>query len=191
MTGTTGELYGQMLRWVDVWLACICSPRRPRLPTTGELCGQMLRQMRAREEAAWFEHPVSLVDVPDYLAFISHPMDYSTMGKKLADGEYSTSLLSFASDMRLIFRNALAYNWNSENEYHRAAKQVCSPQRSLGSQSRSKRAGAAPVEPPPLRGLACECSPQRAAPASSLRARPSHAACPPVLSRCAPTGRRP
>ena len=121
----------------------------------------MLRQMRAREEAAWFEHPVSLVDVPGYLAFISHPMDYSTMGKKLADGEYSTSLLSFASDMRLIFRNALAYNWNSENEYHRAAKQVCSPQRSLGSQSRSKRAGAAPVVPPPLRGLACECSPQR------------------------------
>ena len=124
------------------------SPRRPRLPTTGELCGQMLRQMRAREEAAWFEHPVSLVDVPDYLALISHPMDYSTMGKKLADGEYSTSLLSFASDMRLIFRNALTYNWNSENEYNRAAKQVCSPQRSLGSQSQSKRAHhSAPLAP--------------------------------------------
>ena len=89
----------------------------------------MLRQMQAREEAAWFEHPVSLVDVPDYLALISHPMDYSTMGKKLAEGEYSASLRSFASDMRLIFRNALTYNWNAENQYHRAAKQVCSPQR--------------------------------------------------------------
>jgi hypothetical protein len=113
----------------------------------------MLRQMRAREEAAWFEHPVSLVDVPDYLAFISHPMDYSTMGKKLADGEYSTSLLSFASDMRLIFRNALAYNWNSENEYHRAAKQVCSPQRSL-----APKAGASvPERPPWCRLLSAPC----------------------------------
>jgi len=185
----------QLLRWVGAWLACMCSPRRLRLPTTGELCGQMLRQMRAREEAAWFEHPVSLVDVPDYLAFISHPMDYSTMGKKLADGEYSAGLLSFAADMRLIFRNALAYNWDSENEYHRAAKQVCSPRRAHWL---------------PKPEQACKCSPRRAAPAPSLRARRSHAACPPVLPRLrsdrttpmttlrpddahddAPTGRRP
>jgi hypothetical protein len=84
----------------------------------------MLGQMRAREEAAWFENPVSLGDVPDYLTVISQPMDYSTMGKKLAEGEYSADLLSFASDMRLIFRNALAYNWDPENECHQAAKQV-------------------------------------------------------------------
>ena len=155
----------------------------PMTGTAGELCGQMLRQMRAREEAAWFENPVSLVDVPDYLAFISHPMDYSTMGKKLADGEYSAGLLSFAADMRLIFRNALAYNWNSENEYHRAAKQVCSPQR-------------APWLPKPEQ--ACKCSPRRAAPIPSLRARRSHAACPPPPALRpddahddAPTGRRP
>jgi hypothetical protein len=143
----------------------------------GELCGRMLRQMHAREEAAWFEHPVSLVDVPDYLAFISHPMDYSTMGKKLADGEYSAGLLSFAADMRLIFRNALAYNWDSENEYHRAAKQVCSPQRP-------------PWLPKPEQ--ACKCSPQRAAPASSLCAR-AHPMPPVRLSSpaCAPPGRRP
>jgi len=90
----------------------------------GELCGRMLRQMHAREEAAWFENPVSLGDVPDYLTVISQPMDYSTMGKKLAEGEYSADLLSFASDMRLIFSNALAYNWDPENECHQAAKQV-------------------------------------------------------------------
>ena len=33
MTGTAGELCGQMLQWVGAWLACMCSPRRPRLPT--------------------------------------------------------------------------------------------------------------------------------------------------------------
>ena len=129
MTGTAGERPDAP---VGRCLACMhvltTARARSRLPT-GELCGQMLRQMQAREEAAWFEHPVSLVDVPDYLALISHPMDYSTMGKKLAEGEYSASLRSFASDMRLIFRNALTYNWNAENQYHRAAKQVCSPQR--------------------------------------------------------------
>ena len=198
MTGTAGELCGQMLPWVGVWLACMCSPRRPRLPTTGELCGQMLGQMRAREEAAWFEHPVSLVDVPDYLAFISHPMDYSTMGKKLADGEYSAGLHSFAADMRLIFRNALAYNWNSENEYHRAAKQVCSPQRAPWLPKPEQACKCSPRRAPWLQKpeQACKCSPQRAAPASSLRARRSHAACPPVLRPDdahddAPTGRRP
>ena len=129
MTGTAGERpdvpVGRCLACMHVLTT---ARARSRLPT-GELCGQMLRQMQAREEAAWFEHPVSLVDVPDYLALISHPMDYSTMGKKLAEGEYSASLRSFASDMRLIFRNALTYNWNAENQYHRAAKQVCSPQR--------------------------------------------------------------
>ena len=129
MTGTAGERpdapVGRCLACMHVLTTARARSRHP----TGELCGQMLRQMQAREEAAWFEHPVSLVDVPDYLALISHPMDYSTMGKKLAEGEYSASLRSFASDMRLIFRNALTYNWNAENQYHRAAKQVCSPQR--------------------------------------------------------------
>ena len=191
MTGTTGELYGQMLRWVSVWLACICSPRRPRLPTTGELCGQMLRQMRAREEAAWFENPVSLVDVPDYLAFISHPMDYSTMGKKLADGEYSTSLLSFASDMRLIFRNALAYNWNSENEYHRAAKQVCSPRRAPWLQSRSKHTSAHHSAP-----LGSQSRSKHASAHHSARRQPPLSARAPIPCRlsspaCALPGRRP
>ena len=110
--------------WAPSWAACSLGIGAVLGGSIGELCGQMLRQMQAREEAAWFEHPVSLVDVPDYLTVISQPMDYSTMGKKLAEGEYSANLLSFASDMRLIFSNALAYNWDPENECHQAAKQV-------------------------------------------------------------------
>ena len=49
-------------------------------------------------------------------------MDYMTVSRKLNGGDYTSGPLAFAVDMRLIFRNALTFNWDVEQECHRAAK---------------------------------------------------------------------
>ena len=69
---------------------------------------------------------VSIADVPDYIDVIAKPMDYSTVERKLQDDAYTTGgPIAFAADMRLIFTNALAYNWDTEQQCHLDAKQVC------------------------------------------------------------------
>lgn len=76
---------------------------------------------------------VSEVDVPDYTDVIAKPMDYSTVLGKLQGGAYNAAggPLAFAADMRLIFTNALAYNWDTEQQCHLDAKQVCAVPRAL------------------------------------------------------------
>ena len=48
-------------------------------------------------------------------------MDYSTIKGKLARGEYGEDHLAFAADVRLVFQNALKYNYDRENQCHIAA----------------------------------------------------------------------
>ena len=93
---------------------------------TSERCKAVLAQMQEREDAKWFAQPVSEADVPDYESVIATPMDYSTVSGKLESSAYAAGgPLAFAADMRLIFTNALAYNWDCEQQCHIAAKQVC------------------------------------------------------------------
>ena len=85
------------------------------------LCAKLLRKMRACDDAIWFAQPVDVAEVPDYLAVVAYPMDYATVDKKLHAGEYRASPLAFAADMRRIFSNALTYNWDPEQDCHRAS----------------------------------------------------------------------
>ena len=62
--------------------------------------------------------------MPDYLTVIAKPMDYGAVRAKLHGGDYNVSPSAFASDMRQIFNNALAYNWDAAQECHQSAKQV-------------------------------------------------------------------
>lgn len=58
-----------------------------------------------------FAHPVDPVrdNCPTYLDVIKHPMDLSTVRKKLMDNEY-TSVSQFKSDMDLIWENTITFN---------------------------------------------------------------------------------
>ena len=60
--------------------------------------------------------------VPDYYDVIKHPMDLSTMKKKVEENAYST-LNDFEKDFYLVWHNATIYN-HKDTIYYRAAIRV-------------------------------------------------------------------
>ena len=60
--------------------------------------------------------------VPDYYDVIKHPMDLSTMKKKVEENVYST-LNDFEKDFYLVWHNATIYN-HKDTIYYRAAIRV-------------------------------------------------------------------
>ena len=87
-----------------------------------ERCVAVLDLMSLRPDGYWFANPVPVELVPDYPEVITSPMDYSTVRQRLEDGgHYGEDPLAFAADMRLIFTNAVTYNWKPDHDCHKAA----------------------------------------------------------------------
>ncbi|XP_074384098.1 bromodomain and PHD finger-containing protein 3 isoform X2 [Zonotrichia albicollis] len=75
--------------------------------------------LQEKDAAQIFTEPVNLNEVPDYLEFISNPMDFSTMRRKLESHLYRT-LDEFEEDFNLIVANCMRYN-AKDTIFHRAA----------------------------------------------------------------------
>uniref|UniRef100_A0A7M4E4S5 Bromodomain and PHD finger containing 3 n=1 Tax=Crocodylus porosus TaxID=8502 RepID=A0A7M4E4S5_CROPO len=75
--------------------------------------------LQEKDPAQIFAEPVNLNEVPDYLEFISKPMDFSTMRRKLESHLYRT-LDEFEEDFNLIVTNCMRYN-AKDTIFHRAA----------------------------------------------------------------------
>ncbi|KAM7170284.1 bromodomain and PHD finger-containing protein 3 isoform 1-T1 [Macrochelys suwanniensis] len=75
--------------------------------------------LQEKDPAQIFAEPVNLNEVPDYLEFISSPMDFSTMRRKLESHLYRT-LDEFEEDFNLIVTNCMRYN-AKDTIFHRAA----------------------------------------------------------------------
>ncbi|XP_053248911.1 bromodomain and PHD finger-containing protein 3 isoform X3 [Podarcis raffonei] len=75
--------------------------------------------LQEKDPAQIFAEPVKLSEVPDYLEFISKPMDFSTMRRKLESHQYRT-LDEFEEDFNLILTNCMRYN-SKDTIFHRAA----------------------------------------------------------------------
>ncbi|XP_065710843.1 bromodomain and PHD finger-containing protein 3 isoform X2 [Patagioenas fasciata] len=75
--------------------------------------------LQEKDAAQIFAEPVNLKEVPDYLEFISNPMDFSTMRRKLESHLYRT-LDEFEEDFNLIVTNCMRYN-AKDTIFHRAA----------------------------------------------------------------------
>ncbi|XP_040329265.1 bromodomain and PHD finger-containing protein 3 isoform X4 [Herpailurus yagouaroundi] len=75
--------------------------------------------LQEKDPAHIFAEPVNLSEVPDYLEFISKPMDFSTMRRKLESHLYRT-LEEFEEDFNLIVTNCMKYN-AKDTIFHRAA----------------------------------------------------------------------
>ncbi|XP_069046426.1 bromodomain and PHD finger-containing protein 3 isoform X2 [Lepisosteus oculatus] len=78
-----------------------------------------LDQLQEKDAAQIFAEPVNLKEVPDYLEFISQPMDFSTMRSKVEAHGYC-SLADFEGDFNLMVSNCLKYN-AKDTVFHRAA----------------------------------------------------------------------
>ncbi|RLN68096.1 hypothetical protein BBP00_00001225 [Phytophthora kernoviae] len=60
-----------------------------------------------------FEHPVDVEEVPDYLNFITNPIDLGTIATRIGRESYyvgPTGVSLFASDVRRVFHNCKVYN---------------------------------------------------------------------------------
>ncbi|PKI77555.1 hypothetical protein CRG98_002161 [Punica granatum] len=69
-----------------------------------------------------YAEPVDPEELPDYHDVIEHPMDFSTVRKKLANGSYST-LEQFESDVFRICSNAMQYN-APDTIYYKQARTI-------------------------------------------------------------------
>uniref|UniRef100_A0A2D4LHE9 Bromodomain-containing protein 1 n=2 Tax=Micrurus spixii TaxID=129469 RepID=A0A2D4LHE9_9SAUR len=83
------------------------------------LLRSVLDQLQEKDSARIFAQPVNLKEVPDYLDHIKHPMDFSTMRKRL-DGQGYKNLDEFEEDFNFIIENCMKYN-AKDTIFYRAA----------------------------------------------------------------------
>lgn len=81
-----------------------------------------LEQLKEKDTDHIFTTPVNLKEVPDYLEFVTVPMDFSTMHDKLEAHKYS-SVADLENDFNLMVSNCLRYNSN-DTVFHKAAMQL-------------------------------------------------------------------
>lgn len=77
-------------------------------------CDNILKEMLSKKHAAYawpFYKPVDAeaLELHDYHEIIKHPMDLSTVKKKMDDRDYQDAQ-GFAADIRLMFSNCYKYN---------------------------------------------------------------------------------
>ncbi|XP_029108866.1 bromodomain-containing protein 3-like isoform X1 [Scleropages formosus] len=88
--------------------------KRGRLSEHLKYCDSILKEMLSKKHAAYawpFYKPVDAeaLELHDYHEIIKHPMDLSTVKKKMDGREYPDAQ-SFAADVRLMFSNCYKYN---------------------------------------------------------------------------------
>lgn len=82
----------------------------------------VIAQLEAKDKDKFFIDPVNIDEVPDYLDFITNPMDFSTMRAKAEANEY-TSLKKLEEDFELITKNCMSYN-DPDTIYHKSAEKM-------------------------------------------------------------------
>ncbi|XP_049629593.1 bromodomain-containing protein 3 [Suncus etruscus] len=88
--------------------------KKGKLPEQLRHCDHILRELLSKKHAAYawpFYKPVdaAALELHDYHDIIKHPMDLSTVKKKMDGREYPDAQ-GFAADIRLMFSNCYKYN---------------------------------------------------------------------------------
>ncbi|KAJ4975708.1 hypothetical protein NE237_000814 [Protea cynaroides] len=95
----------------------------PGLPLPDKkLLELIVDKLQKKDTYGVYAEPVDPEELPDYHDVIEHPMDFGTLRKKLANGDYST-LEQFESDVFLICTNAMQYN-APETIYFKQARSI-------------------------------------------------------------------
>lgn len=81
----------------------------------------VLDQLQEKDAGNIFSEPVSLNEVPDYLEYIEHPMDFATIRKKI-DGHLYKTIDEFQVDFELMIKNCLTYNAKDTVFYRTAVR---------------------------------------------------------------------
>jgi len=89
-------------------------PKNRKLSTELKFCEQLLAEVVKNKYQMFmnvFMQPVDPIalQIPHYTSIIKHPMDISTVQRKMEQGAYTTAG-KFATDMKLIYENCLKFN---------------------------------------------------------------------------------
>ncbi|CAM8987272.1 unnamed protein product [Rhodiola kirilowii] len=82
----------------------------------------ILDRLEKKDTYGVFSEPVDPEELPDYHEVVKHPMDFSTVRKKLDGGVYA-NLEDFENDVFLICSNAMQYN-APDTVYFRQARSI-------------------------------------------------------------------
>ncbi|XP_050212848.1 uncharacterized protein LOC126664488 [Mercurialis annua] len=82
----------------------------------------ILDRLQKKDSYGVFSEPADPEELPDYHDIVEHPMDFSTVRKKLDGGAY-TDLEQFEKDVFLICSNAMQYN-PPDTIYFRQARSI-------------------------------------------------------------------
>ncbi|CAF1495787.1 unnamed protein product [Rotaria sordida] len=82
----------------------------------------LLEQLEQIDEYHYFANPVDETEVPTYYKFITHPMDFLTIKKKIDRDEYN-NLDQFENDFGLIVKNCHFFN-EAKSAYYKAATRL-------------------------------------------------------------------
>ncbi|KAF7060489.1 hypothetical protein CFC21_067281 [Triticum aestivum] len=82
----------------------------------------ILDRLQKKDTYGVFSEPVDDEELPDYRDIVKHPMDFSTVRKKLDKGAYA-NLEQFEDDVFLITSNAMSYN-SPDTVYYRQARSI-------------------------------------------------------------------
>ena len=113
-----------------------------------ELLKRILDHLAVLDKSGMFKEPVDLEEAPDYLSCISHPMDFSTMGKKVEAEEYC-SIEAFEEDFLLVVSNCLTYNME-DTKFWRAGKRIKNNGLTVIEEARLGRLNKEPSERKPM-----------------------------------------
>ena len=107
---------------------------KPVDQSTAEKLRHLLVDIKRRKNASYFESPVDFIalKLPAYPAIIKQPMDLGTIEGHLR-GDMSRAyeakrypyLHDFAHDVRLVWKNAIIFNFNGNKDVFRAARDLC------------------------------------------------------------------
>lgn len=87
-----------------------------------QLLVYLLKLIQKKDAQQFFAKPVSDLIAPGYSTIIQHPMDLSTIRKRITENAYKT-LGDFQADIKLMCDNALKYN-QPETIYYKAATKL-------------------------------------------------------------------
>ncbi|XP_074596247.1 uncharacterized protein LOC141851399 [Brevipalpus obovatus] len=83
---------------------------------------QLLKVIQQRDKQSYFAWPVTENIAPGYSKYITHPMDFSTMRKKIDQNCYLV-IDNFKQDIKLICDNAMRFN-GPDTVYYKAARKL-------------------------------------------------------------------
>eukprot|EP00117_Sycon_ciliatum_P015927 scpid27733/ scgid1934/ Bromodomain and WD repeat-containing protein 1; WD repeat-containing protein 9 len=98
-------------------------PNQPLTPDLYQFCSRLIEDIAVLDPARVFQEPVDLKSLPDYLQYVTHPIDFKTLSERMLRGEYAT-IPDFCRALVMIFNNSRLYNSQKSSEVYKLTSRL-------------------------------------------------------------------